>query len=201
MFINEIVQGTTVKISVKIKNEESVFSSFVFYVFDGCILVSKITRNGMPIDFKGHKVDISYVSPYDKETYIFKDCNIKLVKYKENTYHHISTNMSSVQKNRRRSYRQYLGIEGVVKVPNSTTAALINDISDSGCAFISTKDFSVGDSLSIMFKDGPYLFDEKIRVVRIHNRENNFLYGCEFFDKNTKLTEYIKYKQKELVNC
>lgn len=197
MFIKEIVQGKTIKVSVNIKNDVSVFSSFVFYVFDSCILVGKITRNDIAIDFKNHKVDISYISPYNGETYIFKNCDIKLVKYNNKVYHHISTKEPSVQLNKRRSDRQYLGIEGVVKVPNKTTGAIINDISIFGCAFITAKDFNVGDILSVMFKDGPFLFDEQVRIVRIQNKQSKFLYGCEFLGANSKLETYIKSKQKE----
>lgn len=200
MFINEIIQGKTVKISVNIKDDVSVFSSFVFYVFDGCILVGKITRNDVAIDFKNHKIDLSYTSPLDGETYVFKDCDIKLVKYKDKVYHHISTDMSSVQLNRRRSERQYLGIEGVIKIPNNTSGAIINDISKFGCAFISDKDYDTGDVCNVMFKDGPFLFDEQVRIVRIQARERKFLYGCEFLGANQKLEAYIKSKQKEIEN-
>ena len=200
MFINEINKGKSVKISVDINREVSIFSSFVFYVFDGCILVGKITRGDAAIDFKNHKVDISYICPFDNQTYIFKDCNIRLVKYKGQVYHHISTNESSIQVNRRRSYRQYLGIDGVVKIPNNTIGVTVKDISTFGCAFLSNKEFIVGDLISVMFKDEPFLFDEQARIVRIQEEGQNKLYGCEFLGSNPKLDSYIKTKQKEIEN-
>lgn len=196
MFINEILQGRNVKIKVDINGETSTFSGFVFYVFDNKILISKLTKNELPINFGSHTIDLYYVSPYDEEQYIFKACNIKLVKYKGNLYHQISTDVSSVQVNRRKSYRHILDIEGVIKFNRNTIGITIRDISNTGIAIITPNHFEVQDTFEIMFKDEGNMFEEKIRVVRIQQLGDKFLYGCEFVSLNPNIEKYIKMKQK-----
>lgn len=196
MFINEILQGRNVKIKVDINGETSTFSGFVFYVFDNKILISKLTKNELPINFGNHTIDLYYVSPYDEEQYIFKGCNIKLVKYKGNLYHQVSTDVSSVQVNRRKSHRHILDIEGVIKYNRNTIGITIRDISNTGIAIITSNHFEVQDTFDIMFKDEGNMFEEKIRVVRIQQLGDKFLYGCEFVSLNPNIEKYIKMKQK-----
>ena len=195
MFINEIVQSKNVKVVVDINGEVSSFSGFVFYVFDDKILISKLTKNEVAINFGNHTIDLYYVSPYDGEQYIFKDCNIKLVKYKGNIYHQVSTNMSSVQINRRKAYRQELNIEGVVTLDRNNIGVTIKDISNTGIAVVTNKSLKVSDVIDIMFKDNGILFQEKGKIVRIQQLGNLFLYGCEFLSLNSNIEKYIKTKQ------
>lgn len=199
MKLNEIAVEKKVDIVVIIDDEKLEFTSEVKFVLNDTLLIDPITDGEeRTIGFKNHEVMVICV-PNDEKAYMWPDVTVKLVKYNDQVYHQLSCESEGGPINRRRNYRQYVGIEGMVNDLVSSFNVVVKDVSVSGCSFVSAEDFPVGGNVIVSFTDNSTNFMIRCKIVRMYEVKEigKRVYGCEANAPMRKLEKYIIEKQRK----
>lgn len=204
MKLQEIEEGSSISITVKRDDTSADFPSEVYRVFADCILVNLFEHNGEIISFEGENLLIEMVVIKPGEPpYFFKNVKITREMYEDKYYHCIRTGTIGVRLNRRNAFRAFIGEEGAaLEVPgNRRVDALVKDLSSTGIGILINKNekfhFDIGQHLEVIFKDSliSTTIDVVARVVRIEEKETDFLYGCVFSKPYPQVNRYVAAKQ------
>ena len=84
---------------------------------------------------------------------------------------------------------------------SATINVLVKDVSETGVAFITEEDLSIGRVFRLKLKDNNRLINLSGVIVRREYLEHlgSFLYGCKFNEYNAILGGYIARKQIEIL--
>lgn len=204
MWIYELTEGSPIQIVAKKGNASVQYETQVEFVMDNVVFVEPIRQDGKILNFHGTDLHCSVIYLTDENKPIAWDaCNIQVIKLNDKKYHAIYSKRMSRKFNRRDSYRQYLGIKGVVTLAlkRGTADVVVKDISEEGVSFVADAKYSVESvgNFELDFEDRD--FDQKIHLVGMAIREMKVdetrkVFGAIIKKSNIRLGPYISDKQK-----
>lgn len=202
--INEIPLEAIIEIEVKSNGRTMSFRSETVDIDNFTVLVNPIKVNDKTIGFDENCIiNLLYIS--DGKLFVWNNIDIKLIKLDGVVYHKIIVKGEGKPYNRRSSYRMYIGedMSLYINTPTGSTAitVLVKDISESGVAFITKEDLSIGRTFRLKLKDHNRLINLSGIIIRKDYLEHldSFLYGCKFNESNATLGYYIAKKQNDLL--
>ena len=203
MILQELQKQHPVEIEVELNNQKTTLISSVEDIVGDKPLLTPIKHNEKVIGFpKESSVSLYYIE--DGRVYRWSHISIQVVKYNNQVYHSVSIVGDAEMLNRRGAYRVYVG----ERMPLTSFTAngpkriqvLVKDISESGLAFLSEEEFSVGRTIRLQLELNEQhtlqLTAQIVRVQELEDRKEN-LYGCKFIERNNRLTAYLMKRQQE----
>ncbi|NLL71989.1 MAG: PilZ domain-containing protein [Clostridiales bacterium] len=202
MYIEDIAQGTSIEIEIRLNGHLMSFHSEVDLTFKDSILIAPIIYNEKTIGFDEDCLMHLIVNSNDK-VYLWDIIEIKLVRYEDKIYHKIDVQGEGRPYNRRDAFRIYIGEDMPIYINTANGPAalsvLVKDISETGVGFISKEELEIERTIRLKLKDHHYIINLSGKIVRKEflPHLNSFLYGCKFIEKDQKLGGFIARKQGE----
>ncbi|HHX13147.1 MAG TPA: flagellar brake protein [Clostridiales bacterium] len=204
MQIKDLPIGAEIELEVKYNGQCVNFQSQVVDVIENSVLINPIIVDEKTLGFAdSNQVNFIYIS--EDKVFVWNHIDVILIKYNGNMYHKADLSGDGVPYNRRNSYRMYIGEDMPLHINtsrgSSTINVLVKDVSETGVAFITEEDLSIGRVFRLKLKDNNRLINLSGVIVRREYLEHlgSFLYGCKFNEYNTVLGGYIARKQIELL--
>lgn len=202
--IKDIPVGAIVELEVKYNGQCVNFQSEVTDVIENSVLINPIIVDEKTLGFSdSNQVNFIYIS--EDRVFVWDHIEVTLVKYNGTMYHKADLSGEGIPYNRRNSYRMYIGEDMPLHINTSRGSATINvlvkDVSETGVAFITEEDLSIGRVFRLKLKDNNRLINLSGVIVRREYLEHlgSFLYGCKFNEYNAILGGYIARKQIEIL--
>lgn len=193
-------------LSIKISrgNIDTEFTTNVIDVLDGAVVVSPILYDGKMVNFNiaGVKKQVStFYQPIGKMV-VWEEVEIKAGYYKKKSLCHvIYLRGDGKEINRRRDYRQYVGIEGRAEhFGADRVPVLVRDVSNNGIGLIvdDSNGFENGRRMIVNFTDnnGKYRFALECKQVRFRVLNNGRTeIGCLVVNPPQAYSSYVAFKQ------
>ena len=204
MQIKDLPVGAEIELEVKYNGQCVNFQSQVVDVIENSVLINPIIVDEKTLGFTdSNQVNFIYIS--EDKVFVWNHIDVILIKYNGNMYHKADLSGDGVPYNRRNSYRMYIGEDMPLHINtsrgSSTINVLVKDVSETGVAFITEEDLSIGRVFRLKLKDNNRLINLSGVIVRKEYLDHlgSFLYGCKFNEYNTVLGGYIARKQNELL--
>ncbi|MCR5432586.1 MAG: PilZ domain-containing protein [Lachnospiraceae bacterium] len=199
-----IEAGKTILIQVKRGENETEFPTTVIDRFDNSVVVEPVLYEGKMVNFNvagiGKKISLFH-DPIGKMI-IWKDIEIKAGYYKKKKLCHvIYINGEGIEFNRRKDYRQYIGVEGKAEHYGADKVdVIVRDVSNNGIGLIvdNVAGFENGRRMIIYFTDenGKYRFSLECKQVRARVMQNGRMeVGCIVVNPPQALSQYVAFKQ------
>lgn len=206
MKLYEIKDGEPITITVKNEAEaELEYRAQVLFCEQQILFIEPIMEKQKMVNFAGEnlRILITYV-PEDDMPIQWKGCTIKDIVYEGKRYHILYCVHEGKHINRRKTYRQYVGYQGVLQLgPNRKTIDVtVKDISVTGVSFISITHYEKKDIglFHLTYTDEEFHIVVQVSgdVVRIEELEDTrILYGCRLVESSINIGAYIARKQKK----
>ncbi|MGN0161224.1 MAG: PilZ domain-containing protein [Lachnospiraceae bacterium] len=198
MNLNEVEVGKNIEIILNLDGRKLKFNSEVREILDDSILIDPVTQEDKTVGFAKHEAMVICVAEENKP-YMWNGVTIKLVKYNNEIYHQLIAAQPGAHYNRRRHYRQFVGVEGMINNLDKTHPVIVKDVSATGCAFVSGDDFEVGTDVIVSFSDADQNFVLRCKIVRKQevSEGKKIVYGCEMKLTNHKVEKYVNEKQRQ----
>lgn len=211
MNLDELQPGQLATIIVSYGKEHMEFNTMLEDVYPKkrIICAAPVLKNDKPISFNSTAVQTHLVVFFeDKTPQIFHNVKILLTRRdKTSVWYSISAPSNSIDYNRRKSYRCYLGMDTSIMVGPHHAAydAILKDISVGGFSFTmdSFRNCSVGEMAHLILKD--YIeelkenFTFSIYGIILTKRElenNRTIYGCRITSNTFGIDSYIAKKER-----
>lgn len=212
MRLEELEQGQLVTILVSFDKKYMEFNTMIEEVNQKKRLVyaSPVMRNDKPVSFKSSSVRTHLLIFFrDRTPQIFRNVSIQLTgRDRDSVWYAISASTASLDFNRRKSYRCYIGEDITVMIGKHRTTykAILRDLSAGGFSFsmeTSKKDCKVGSMVHFVLND--FLDEIKERfsfsiygiIVSKRELENNRMaYGCRITSSTRGIDSYIAKKER-----
>lgn len=204
MQIKDLPIGAEIELEVKYNGQCVNFSSQIVDVIENSVLIKPIIVEDKTLGFADSN-QVNFIYIFDDKVYVWNHIDVILVKYNGTMYHKADLSGDGIPYNRRNSYRMYIGEDMPLHINtsrgSSTINVLVKDVSETGVAFISEEDLSIGRVFRLKLKDNNRLINLSGVIVRREYLEHlgSFLYGCKFNEYNAVLGGYIVRKQIELL--
>lgn len=206
MKLDRIDVGTAITLKVKRDSTVADFNTVLIAHVANCLVCEPLLHEGKIINFAipgvTHEVQI-----FDNEAgklYAWRNIEVKAGYYHKKTLCHlIYLNSLPVEINRRRNYRQYVGIEGdVFPFHKSPYKVIVKDVSNTGVGFIveDKGELGIGQEVRVVFKDcdNKFRFALKSKIVRERKLANGSTeFGCRIPEPPHSLAAYVAHKQLE----
>lgn len=205
MKLTNLTEGTEITVNAYSEYDSIEFKTKCIQVLGNSILVESIKEETEPINFKSDivKIDI-YVSKDGQSPMVWKNVSITYIAYLNQEFHSITAFSEGFEFNRRKAYREYIGMPGNVQIGiNSMTHdVIVKDISSTGFSFIMPENRDIVKQLAhLVFKD------KDMTTFNIHGQivrkqiitETKIVYGCETTIQYDAINKYIMKKQRERV--
>lgn len=199
--------GENEQIQIIAKNEKASWEYVTKIVMNqkNILFIEPIMHDGLIVNFQVGQVqtDVIYVDE-DGKPLIWEKCLMKSVTYSGEKYHIIYSDKDGRRLNRRETFRQYIGIKGILQI-DSTRAmkdVTVKDVSETGVAFVSDNMSlhmeDIGDfHLNFQDKDCRLSVQIEGTVVReVDVEEKRRVFGATVRKSNVDLNEYVAMKQK-----
>lgn len=199
--------GENEQIQIIAKNEKASWEYVTKVVMNqkNILFIEPIMHNGLVVNFQVDQVqtDVIYVNE-DGKPLVWEKCLMKSVTYNGEKYHIIYSDKDGRRLNRRETFRQYIGIKGILQI-DSTRAmkdVTVKDISETGVAFVSDNmSLHMEDigNFHLNFQDKDCRLSVQIEgtVVReVDVEENRRVFGATIRKANVDMNEYVAMKQK-----
>lgn len=199
--------GENEQIQIVAKNEKASWEYVTQIVMNqkNILFIEPIMHNGLVVNFQVDQVqtDVIYVNE-DGKPLVWEKCLMKSVTYNGAKYHIIYSDKDGRRLNRRETFRQYIGIKGILQI-DSTRAmkdVTVKDLSETGVAFVSDNmSLHMEDigNFHLNFQDKDCRLSVQIEgtVVReVDVEENRRVFGATIRKANVDLSEYVAMKQK-----
>lgn len=202
MQIKDIPIGANIEIEVKYHGQCVNFYSDVVEIIEDSVLIKPIMVGEKTLGFSDSN-QVNFIYIFEDKVYVWDHIEVILVKYNGSMYHKANLSGEGIPYNRRNSYRMYIGEDMPLHINTSRGSATINvlvkDVSETGVAFITEEELSVGRVFRLKLKDNNRLINLSGVIVRREYLENlgSFIYGCKFNEYNAVLGGYIARKQIE----
>lgn len=204
MSLTKIESGTAVTLKIKRESTVADFDTVLVEHVGNCLVCEPLLHEGKIINFAipGIVPEVNILEKASGKLYAWKNIEIKAGYYRKTKLCHlIYLNSDPVEVNRRNSYRQYLGIEGVAQVfHRPATGVILRDVSNNGIGFVAKErgHFEVGRQVTITFsdEDNKYHFVLECKIVRERKMDDGTIeYGCSVLNPPTNLSMYVAHKQ------
>lgn len=198
MKLTQVQVGIQIQIILIIDGQRMNFNSIIRAILDDSILIDPIMQQDKTVGFDGHEVMAICVAQENKP-YLWNGISLRLVRFNGEVYHQLQTGQDGVFCNRRKYYRQYVGMEGNVNDLSHSYSVIIKDVSLKGCSFVTSEELELGKSIVLSFSDNEtnYVIRAVINRKMIVDETNKTVYGCEMRLENTKLEKYISERQRQ----
>ena len=199
-----IEAGKTLLIQVKRGENETEFPTTVIDRFDNSVVVEPVLYEGKMVNFniQGIGKQVSLFHEALGKMIIWKEIEIKAGYYKKKKLCHvIYINGDGIEFNRRKDYRQYLGIEGKAEHYGAEkVGVIVRDVSNNGIGLIvdNVAGFENGRRMIVYFTDenGKYRFSLECKQVRSRVMQNGRVeVGCVVVNPPQALSQYVAFKQ------
>lgn len=204
MQIKDLPVGAEIELEVKYNGQCINFNSQVVDVIDNSVLINPIIVDDKTLGFTDSN-QVNFIYIFEDKVYVWNHIDVILVNYNGHMYHKAELLGDGVPYNRRNSYRMYIGEDMPLHINTSRGSSIINvlvkDVSETGVAFITEEDLSIGRVFRLKLKDNNRLINLSGVIVRREYLEHlgSFLYGCKFNEYNAVLGGYIARKQIEVL--
>ena len=138
------------------------------------------------------------------EAQMYQNVQIRTCVWQGESYIVLANARPSLKSNRREAYRQYIGLNGVVKRERDEINVRVRDLSMTGVAFICNKEYNglcnIDDEVNVEFED--IELDRGLnllaRVVRIDDyTDDNIILGCLILTSSSSIGNYVAIKQAQ----
>lgn len=204
MQIKDIPIGANIEIEVKYHGQCVNFYSDVVEIIEDSVLIKPIIVEEKTLGFSDSN-QVNFIYIFEDKVFVWDHIEVILVKYNGSMYHKANLSGEGIPYNRRNSYRMYIGEDMPLHINTSrgstTINVLVKDVSETGVAFITEEDLSIGRVFRLKLKDNNRLINLSGVIVRREYLEHlgSFLYGCKFNEYNAVLGGYIARKQIEIL--
>lgn len=205
MKLTDLTEGTEITVNAYSEYDSIEFKTKCVQVLGKSILVESIREETEPINFKSDivKLDVS-ISHEGESPIIWKNVAITYISYLNQEFHSITAFTEGFEFNRRKAYREYIGMNGTVQIGINTMAydVIVKDISSTGFAFITSENWDIIKQLAhLVFQDKDKAsFNIHGQVVRKQFiTDHKIVYGCETTIPYDAIDKYIMLKQRERV--
>lgn len=206
MKLQEIKEGEPIVITVKNEAEAEIeYRAQVLFCKQDILFIEPIRVDDRLVNFKGENlcIMITYV-PRDEMPVQWKGCTIRDIIYDGKRYHILYCVHEGKHVNRRETYRQYVGYNGILQLgPNRKTIDVtVKDISVTGISFVSVTKYEKKDVglFHLSYIDEEFNIPVQLsgEVVRVEELEDTrILYGCRIVETSLNVGSYIAHKQKK----
>ncbi len=206
MKLQEIKEGEPIVITVKNEAEAEIeYRAQVLFCKQDILFIEPIRVDDRLVNFKGEnlRIMITYV-PRDEMPVQWKGCTIRDIIYDGKRYHILYCVHEGKHVNRRETYRQYVGYNGILQLgPNRKTIDVtVKDISVTGISFVSVTKYEKKDVglFHLSYIDEEFNIPVQLsgEVVRVEELEDTrILYGCRIVETSLNVGSYIAHKQKK----
>lgn len=202
MKLNEIPRNAEVVLTVKDSSTTLDFKTHVRDVIGENGIWVDIIKDGKghSVSFNGVPVSMSYCVS-KSQPYVWSLVTVKLLKVGGELKQAIVSSVEGEVLNRRRVYRQKIGLPGVVDYGADQEKVQVQDVSSTGFSFVSDgKGVRHGTSIMIVlsYEDGDNIITLNGKIIRVQELEKGKLcYGCRFTGRTDLLTKYIRRKKRE----
>lgn len=192
------------KINIQVTDEERMlsFDSTVLAVIGNAVVIERIMIKDKTVGFSEQMLKlVLYIK--EGQLYSWENPQIKLVRYKNEICHMIEMTEDGKPVNRRHAFRLFVGEQMMLTMDQKNRGeplkVLIKDISEGGVAFLSRREFNIGDRFVLHLRTEEISLNLSARIVRIERKEeiNAMLYGCAFRNVTPALGNYIMRLQRE----
>ena len=199
----ELQTSHSVELEILMNGKKTTLLSAVEQVVGNKVLLTPIQMNGKVVGFPPDcAVNLLYIE--GKHVYCWRGLQIKAIRYENNVYHCAELSSEGEILNRRGAYRVYLGSQMLLTCFTANgpknIKVLVKDISETGMAFFSKEEFSVGRTVRLHLKvSEKHELQLSSQIIRTQNFDDKVetLYGCKFSEKNSLLTTYLMKLQQE----
>jgi len=203
MTFEELQLNHPVEIEVALNGKQTTLISSIEHKVGESLLLSPIKMNDKVIGFPPEcSICLYYIE--SGKVYRWSNIAIKTVRYEGEIYHSVTINIDAEVLNRRGAFRVYIGermpLTSFTANGPKKTEVLVKDISESGLAFLSEEEFTIGRTVRLQLKYGEnHILQLTAQIVRVQDLENHRdkLYGCKFIERNNRLTGYLMKRQQE----
>ncbi len=206
MKLQEIKEGEPIVITVKNEAEAEIeYRAQILFCKQDILFIEPIRVDDRLVNFKGEnlRIMITYV-PRDEMPVQWKGCTIRDIIYDGKRYHILYCVHEGKHVNRRETYRQYVGYNGILQLgPNRKTIDVtVKDISVTGISFVSVTKYEKKDVglFHLSYIDEEFNIPVQLsgEVVRVEELEDTrILYGCRIVETSLNVGSYIAHKQKK----
>lgn len=206
MKLYEIKDGEQITITVKNEEDATInYKAKILFVKQKILFMEPIRVDDAVVNFTGEgiRIIITYV-PEGEMPVEWKGCTIKFITLESGKYHILYCVHEGKHINRRETYRQYVGYNGVLQLgPNRKTIDVtVKDVSVTGISFISVTHYEKDDIglFHLNYVDEELNIPVQITgmVVRAEElADTRILYGCQIVETNMNVGKYIARKQKK----
>lgn len=207
MKLYEIKDGEYITITAKNSETDASleYMAPILFCKQEILFIEPIRSNHTIINFEvpDIQIQITYVSS-DGMPLEWRGCTIKQFVYEEKVYQIIYCANEGKHINRRKTYRQYLGYIGTLRIQKDyeKVGVTVKDISVTGISFVSVKELSMEDigRFRLEYTDEEFgllvqVTGEPIRMEQL--ADTRFIYGCRLIETNMNVGKYIARKQKK----
>ncbi len=206
MKIYEIGEREQIRIVARKGASSLEFTATIVMNKKDILFVEPIIHKNRVVDFDARevRVEVVYVGA-DQKPYVWKKCLIKYVKYGNKKYHAIYSAYDGKKMNRRNTYRQHLGVSGLLQIKSTadTRLVIVKDISLTGIAFV-LNDLSLHrediGNFHLNFRDkdfGISLHIDAAAEREVDAKGGKRVIAGRIQKCNVNLSEYIAVKQKK----
>lgn len=178
---------------------------------ENAVLVDAITKNGKPLSFQSSNIVnvVSVVSKDEEKVYPYHNTEITYHKEKDENhemkyYHRIETVEDVEPANRRKYYRVFLGLEGIMQggEHRRTYEVTVRDVSVGGLAVMCPPevDLSTGTRVRVTFLDNQLGKEFRLRCVVVRKTAlspTKVVYGCALPQISNAIGQYVAEKQRD----
>lgn len=170
------------------------------------LFIEPIMHDDIIVNFEADQVEMNvvYIGEEGKPL-IWENCMVKHVTYNGAKYHILYSDKDGKKLNRRESFRQYVGIKGMLQI-DSTRAiheVVVRDVSGTGIGFVSdNKSLHMEDigAFHLSYQDRECRLSVQLEgtVVReVELEDGRRVFGATVRKGNINLNEYVAMKQKQ----
>jgi len=204
MKLYEIPENGKVTITVSGQNTTLIeYSAIVQFQKQQILFFEPIMQEDKIVDFddKEIRIVVTYV-PQDEMPVVWNGCTLKFIILGGEAYHILYSANEGKHINRRNTYRQFVGENGVLQLgPNKKAVdVIVRDVSVTGLSFVAYSEYDMEEFglFHLQYLDKELSLNVQIsgHVVRMEKTEDErFVYGCKIVESNFNLGKYISYKQ------
>lgn len=207
MRLVDLAKDTNLQIEVSYKGTKLFYEVKVALTAFNGAFIEPIRQDNKMLEFNSGNLMINVTAQMEgAQPVLWRECEIKGVKYKNEIYHMITCKRGGLAINRRGRFRMDMGYTGTVRIGHDMAAlnVVVHDLSSSGFSFTTEKDIEdYKQDIHLVFidTDNDTHFNFVGEIVRKQDWNNNrFLYGCKFKKVNNMVEYYIAKKQRELLS-
>lgn len=205
MKFSDIKRDSVIYISAMKNNTSVTLASNVLHVTDEAVYVEPFMHGKSIINFKSSEIALEMLSVYPGDIpLLWPGVTVYKGEYEGQTCHIIKAATEGVKRNRRSSFRVFVGSGATLTEQDTGNAntVIVKDISATGLSFLvksgpDAYEYETGKLVSIAYTDNEqrFIVDADLRIVRKTESPKGFVYGCKFTKLYPQIGGYVATKQ------